>query len=297
MPSISKFSESLSYVVRGKRVLLTGASSGVGLAMARQLAPTGAQLLLVARNEDNLKAAQQDVLRRGGKAEIFPCNLSKENEVEKLIESVGQVDILINNAGRSIRRRASESTERFHDFRRTMELNYFAPMRLMLAFLPGMKASGYGHVINILSMGCQVRTPRFSAYLASKLALDGASRCIAGEVIHRNIRMTQVYLPLVRTPMIAPTELYNNVTAMDVEAAAERSLRGLVSGAPRMMMPLGFIFEAIHLVAPTFAQKTLNNFEKKGPNAKMVGDSKSKPGLGSKIIDWLAYGSKQSRGV
>ena len=128
MPTLSEFSESLAYVVRGKRVLLTGASSGVGLAMARQLAPTGAHLLLVARSEDNLRAAQKDVARRGGHAEIFPCDLSNENEIDKLIEAVGQVDILINNAGRSIRRRASESSDRFHDFRRTMELNYFAPM-------------------------------------------------------------------------------------------------------------------------------------------------------------------------
>lgn len=291
------FKAELGTAVNGKRILITGASSGVGLAMAQQLAPTGARLILVARSEDKLIEAQNEVARRGGHAEIYTCDLSKDEDTLALTESVNQdlggVDILINNAGRSIRRPVTESTDRLHDYRRTMELNYFGSIRLILAFLPGMEARNEGHILNILTMGCQVRTPKFSAYIASKLALDAASRCMAAELKDQNIKMTQVYLPLVRTPMISPTDLYNNVTAMHVDSAAERTLQALITGQPRVMMPLGIIAELVHLWAPDYAQTLLNKLENMEPKPASTTAAK----LGEKLLNLLAYGTKQSEGA
>ena len=290
----ANFSVDLAEAVAGKRILLTGASSGIGLAMAKMLAPTSAELHLVARSEDKLNAAKAEVLQLGGRAHIHPCDLSDDASANTMIDTIkdefGGIDILINNAGRSIRRRVTESYDRLHDYRRTMELNYFASIRLILAFLPGMKERGSGQVVNILTMGCQFRTPRFSAYIASKLALDAASRCIAAELKDQNIALSQVYLPLVRTPMIAPTQLYSKVAAMDVESAAERSLTALITGQPRVMMPLGVIAELMHLAAPDLSQRLLNKTEQDelppmdSPIAK----------FGEKVLNWLAYGSEQS---
>jgi len=297
MTDHSEFLTSLQTAVDGKRILITGASSGIGLAMAQELAHTGARLILVARSKDKLLTAQEDVARRGGHAEIYTCDLSKDEDAQALTEAVtqdlGGVDILINNAGRSIRRPVSESTDRLHDYRRTMELNYFGSIRLILAFLPGMQERGFGHILNILTMGCQVRTPKFSAYIASKLALDAASRCMAAELKDQNIKMTQVYLPLVRTPMISPTELYNSVTAMHVDSAAERTLEALITGQPRVMMPLGIIAELVHLWAPDYAQTLLNKLENMEPKPATTRAAR----LGEKLLNLLAYGTKQSEGV
>ncbi len=293
----SDFMAKLCAASNGKRILITGASSGIGLSMARQLAPTGARLILVARSEDKLLDAQAEVARHGGHAEIYTCDLSKDDDSQRLTESIqndlGGVDILINNAGRSIRRPITESTDRLHDFKRTMDLNYFGSIRLILAFLPGMQERGEGHILNILTMGCQVRTPKFSAYIASKLALDAASRCMAAELKDQNIKMTQVYLPLVRTPMISPTELYKSVTAMHVDSAAERTLEAIITGQPRVMMPLGIIAELVHLWAPDYAQTLLNKLENVEPKPPTTTAAK----LGEKLLNLLAYGTKQSEGA
>ena len=256
--------KSLFQSVDGKHVLITGASSGIGKAVAEYLAGSGAILHLVARNHEKLQLVKEGVSAQGTQVFIHACDLSVEADVSRLVQSIvaehGGVDILINNAGRSIRRDVTESFERLHDFRRTMELNYFAAMGLILGFLPTMTDRGYGHVINVLTMGVQVRTPRFAAYVASKSALDAATRSIAGELKGRNLHFTQVYLPLVRTPMIEPTKVYRDMKAWTPEEAAEAILGAIVSRDSTVSLAMGKVAELLHFAIPDRALSIVNWF-------------------------------------
>jgi NAD(P)-dependent dehydrogenase (short-subunit alcohol dehydrogenase family) len=163
-------SRSLAESVKGRTVLITGGSSGIGAAAALQIGAAGGTVILVARGEENLKATAEEVRKLGGTAHVYPCDLSDLEAIDKLVADVleqhGRVDILVNNAGRSIRRSLALSYDRFHDYQRTMQLNYFAPVRLMLGLLPGMRERKSGHIINISSAGVQTRVPRFGAYIA-----------------------------------------------------------------------------------------------------------------------------------
>lgn len=250
--------------VAGKHVLITGASSGIGKAVAEALAGSGAILHLVARNQEKLTLVADLVAASGTRVLIHPCDLSQEAEVSRIVQAIsdehGGVDILINNAGRSIRRDVTESFERLHDFRRTMELNYFAAMGLILGFLPSMTQRGYGHVINVLTMGVQVRTPRFAAYVASKSALDAATRSIAGELKGKNLHFTQVYLPLVRTPMIEPTKVYKDMKAWTPEEAADAILGAIVSQDSTVSLAMGKVAELLHFAIPDRALSIVNWF-------------------------------------
>ena len=256
--------KSLFQSIAGKHILITGASSGIGKAVAEQLAGSRAVLHLVARNHEKLQSVADSMADSGTQVFIHPCDLSIETDVAKLVESVsaehGGIDILINNAGRSIRRDVTESFERLHDFRRTMELNYFAAMGLILGFLPTMTQRGYGHVINVLTMGVQVRTPRFAAYVASKSALDAATRSIAGELKGKNLHFTQVYLPLVRTPMIEPTKVYKDMKAWTPEEAAESILGAIVSQDSTVSLAMGKVAELLHFAIPDRALSIVNWF-------------------------------------
>lgn len=201
--------------VAGKTVLITGASSGIGLTTAHQLADAGAHVLLVARTQETLEQVKSEIEAKGGKASIFPCDLNNMEAIDEvskqIIASVDHIDILINNAGRSIRRAVHESVDRFHDFERTMQLNYFGAVRLVMNILPQMMIRRAGHIINISSIGVLANATRFSAYVASKAALDAFSRCLSAEVHSHKIAITSIYMPLVRTPMIAPTKIYKYV--------------------------------------------------------------------------------------
>ena len=221
---------SLAGAVRGKVVLITGASSGIGRATAVKVADAGATVLLVARSIEKLEETKEEIVAAGGVAHIHRCDLADVEDVARMAEEVltyhGHVDILVNNAGRSIRRSVALSYDRFHDYERTIQLNYLGSLRLILALLPAMRARKSGHIINISSIGVQTNPPRFSAYVASKAALDAFSRVIASEVIDDKVHITTINMPLVRTPMIAPTRMYDMFPAITPGGGRRDDLQG-----------------------------------------------------------------------
>ena len=151
--------------------------------------------------------------------------------------------MLVNNAGRSIRRSGTLSVDRLHDFERTMSLNYFAPLRLTLGLLPHMRASGFGHIVNVTTMGLQTDTPRFAAYLASKAALDEFGAVAGRELLGDGVTFTSVRMPLVRTPMIAPTAAYRALPAASPRDAALLVVRALERRPVRVSRPEGVAAE------------------------------------------------------
>jgi NAD(P)-dependent dehydrogenase (short-subunit alcohol dehydrogenase family) len=253
---------SLSGAVRGKVVLITGASSGIGRATAVKVADAGGTVLLVARSVDKLEETKAEIEAAGGVAHIHRCDMSDIEDIERMAEEVlayhGRVDILVNNAGRSIRRSVELSYDRFHDYERTMQVNYFGPVRLILALLPSMRAHKSGQVINISSIGTQTNPPRFSAYVASKAALDAFSRVIASEVFDDGVRLTTIHMPLVRTPMIAPTRMYDMFPAITPEEAAEMIAGAMIGRPKKVATRLGTFGELLYAVAPTVSDKILS---------------------------------------
>ena len=263
---------SLSAAVRGKVVLITGASSGIGKATAVKVADAGATVLLVARSVDKLEETKAEIETAGGIAHIHRCDMSDMDDVERMAEEVlgyhGQVDILVNNAGRSIRRSVKLSYERFHDYERTMQINYFGALKLILALLPSMQARKSGHVINVSSIGAQTNPPRFSAYVASKSALDAFSRVIASEVVDDGVDITTIYMPLVRTPMIAPTRMYDMFPAITPEEAAEMIAGAMIARPKKVATRMGTFGEVLYAVAPTVSDKILNTAYKLFPESQ-----------------------------
>jgi NAD(P)-dependent dehydrogenase (short-subunit alcohol dehydrogenase family) len=246
----------LRKVLSEKVVIITGASSGIGRAAAAALARSGAHLMLVSRTEAKLKEIQQEIEAEGGKAWIYPTDLSDLDAIGGMLEQVlaehGRVDILINNAGRSIRRSVEESFERFHDFQRTMQLNYFGAIKLIMGVLPGMIERGRGQVINVSSIGAQAFPPRFAAYVASKGALEGFSRCLAPEVAHHGIVVTNIHMPLVRTPMIAPTSFYSAFPIIEADEAAQMVVEAILKRPQDVSTRLGKLGEIVDVTAPGF---------------------------------------------
>ena len=240
--------------VKNKVILITGASSGIGLTVAKKMASAGAHVLLVARTQDTLQQVQTEIVQAGGKASIFPCDLSDMEAIDRvakeIIQKVEHIDILINNAGRSIRRAVHESIDRFHDFERTMQLNYFGAVRLVLNVLPHMINRKGGQIINISSIGVLANATRFSAYVASKAALDAFSRCLSAEVHAHKIAITSIYMPLVRTPMIAPTKIYKYVPTLSPEQAADLIAYAIVRRPKRIATNLGRLASMTYSVAP-----------------------------------------------
>ncbi|HQY71675.1 MAG TPA: SDR family oxidoreductase, partial [Pseudomonadales bacterium] len=214
----------LARAVKGKVVVVTGASSGIGRDCALKLAAAGAIVVLAARTPEKLDETIRDIHELGGEGYACPCDIADMTDCDRFVASVleqhGRVDILINNAGRSIRRSVQHSFDRFHDYERTMQLNYFGALRLIMGFAPGMLERESGHIVNISSIGVLASPPRFSAYVASKAALDAFSWCAASEFADRNVRFTTINMPLVRTPMIAPTRLYDAFPTLSPEQAA-----------------------------------------------------------------------------
>ena len=245
----------LERAVKDKTVLITGASSGIGEASARRIAEAGGNVLLVARGREKLEGLQNDITALGGTAHVYPCDLTDMEAIdamsEEVIEAHGPVDVLVNNAGRSIRRSVALSYERFHDYERTMQLNYFAPVRLILRFLPGMRERGSGQVINMSSVGVQTRTPRFGAYIASKAALDTLCDALQAEVHDDNIRFSTIYMVLVRTPMIAPTTIYKRFPTLTPEQAAEVVGEAITFRPRRVSPPFGSVASFADAVSPT----------------------------------------------
>lgn len=240
--------------VKNKVILITGASSGIGLTVAKKMASAGAHVLLVARTQDTLQQVQTEIVQAGGKASIFPCDLSDMEAIDRvakeIIQKVEHIDILINNAGRSIRRAVHESIDRFHDFERTMQLNYFGAVRLVLNVLPHMINRKGGQIINISSIGVLANATRFSAYVASKAALDAFSRCLSAEVHSHKISITSIYMPLVRTPMIAPTKIYNYVPTLSPDQAADLIAYADVKRPKRIATNLGRLASVTYSLVP-----------------------------------------------
>jgi NAD(P)-dependent dehydrogenase (short-subunit alcohol dehydrogenase family) len=248
--------------IAGKIAMVTGASSGIGEALSIRLAEAGAKVLLVARSREKLEAVQQEVDFRGGESLIHTCDLSDPGDVDRLVREVleqyGHVDLLVNNAGRSIRRGVSHSYDRYHDFERTMQLNYFGSLKLILGLLPAMRERRDGQIINVSSIGVQTNAPRFSAYVASKAALDAFSRSIASEVVTDGVCVTTVYMPLVRTPMTAPTKIYEAVPLRSPDEAVDMIVDGIVNRKKRVATRLGIFGEVSYAIAPRLVDRILN---------------------------------------
>ncbi|HSQ81192.1 MAG TPA: SDR family oxidoreductase [Casimicrobiaceae bacterium] len=253
---------SLSGRVKGKVVVVTGASSGIGRATALKLAEAGAKVVLVARGEERLVETLREIQRTGGTAVAYPADVadlaSCDALVKRVLKEQGGCDYLINNAGRSIRRGVVNSFDRFHDYERTMQLNYFGAIRLIMGFLPTMIDRKRGHVINISSIGVLSNAPRFSAYVASKSALDAFAACVASELIDKNINFTTINMPLVLTPMIAPTRMYENIPTLSPEEAAGLVVDAIIRKPVRIATRLGVFGAVCHAIAPKVTQVLLN---------------------------------------
>jgi len=245
---------SLENGVRDRVVLITGASSGIGAATARQIGAAGGEVVLVARGLERLEETAAAVRAAGGVAHVYPCDLSDLDAITAMAQAVeaevGRVDILVNNAGRSIRRSLELSYDRPHDYQRTMQLNYFAPVQLMLALLPGMRERGFGHVVNVSSAGVPTRAPRFGAYIASKAALDTLCDAWQAETHSDNVRFTTVHMGLVRTPMISATTIYDRFPALTPHDAAKVLCDAIIHRPRRSSPPVGLVAAFADAVSP-----------------------------------------------
>jgi NAD(P)-dependent dehydrogenase (short-subunit alcohol dehydrogenase family) len=248
----------LRRVLQDRVVLITGASSGIGRAVALRVAAAGATVALVARGVDRLEEVRAEIEAAGGRASVHPTDLSDVEACRAMVRSVvaghGRVDVLVNNAGRSIRRGVLQSLDRFHDFERTMQLNYFGAIACILEVIPGMRERGRGHIVNISSIGAQTFPPRFAAYVASKAALDAFSRCLAPEVAADGVAITEIHMPLVRTPMIAPTSIYRNFPTISPDEAADMVVQSMISRPAEVSTRLGRAGQVTNAVSPGLAQ-------------------------------------------
>ncbi|HSE08722.1 MAG TPA: SDR family NAD(P)-dependent oxidoreductase [Nocardioidaceae bacterium] len=255
----------------GRTVMITGASSGIGEATARAVAARGATVLLVARRKDELTRVRQEIEAAGGAAYAYPCDLTDGPAVERMIGTVlrehGGVDMLVNNAGRSIRRSLALSYDRLHDVERTMSINYVAPVRLILGLLPQMVERGDGHVVNILTWGVQIKAPKFAAYIASKAALDTFSRIAGRETYGDGVTFTNVRMSLVRTDMIGPTDIYRRTPAMTPERAAEKVVRALEDRPLTVNTLAGSVAEVLNLVVPRLSDAVSHAAAKRFPDS------------------------------
>ncbi len=271
---------SLGHAVRGKRVLITGASSGIGRAAARKLGEAGGVVILVARSADKLREVQTEIEKAGGTAHVHSADLSDLESCDALVREVteqhGGVDVLVNNAGRSIRRSLALSQDRFHDFERTMQLNYFGAVKLILGFVPGMKERKSGHVINVSSIGVQTNPPRFSAYVASKAALDAFSRCVASELVEDGIAITTIHMPLVKTEMIAPTKIYEAFPTISAEEAADLVCNAVIDRPKRVSTRLGVFGQVAYALAPKAVDVVLNQAYRLFPDSAAARGEKAR---------------------
>jgi NAD(P)-dependent dehydrogenase (short-subunit alcohol dehydrogenase family) len=253
---------SLESAVSGRTVLVTGGSYGIGRAAALQLADAGATTLVVARGADQLAELAAEIDSAGGTAQAYPADLSNMKAIDRLAAQLAadghEVDVLVNNAARSIRRSLAESYDRPHDFERTMRLNYFGAVHLTMALLPGMRERRSGHVVNVSTMGTQTSTPRFAAYLASKAALEAFARVAAAECLGDGVRFSTVHMPLVRTPMIEPTAAYAKLPALSPEQAAELIGDALRTQAENVGPRMGTVAEVLSALYPTGANEVLH---------------------------------------
>jgi thioester reductase-like protein len=262
---------SLSRSIEGKIILVTGASSGIGRELALKIGEAGGEVILVSRTREKLDEVAEQVRNVGGTAHVHPADLSDVDDVERMAKEVldehERVDILVNNAGRSIRRSVEASYDRFHDYERTMQLNYFGALKLIMTLMPGMRERKQGHIINVSSIGVQTNTPRFSAYVASKSALDAFARCVAPETVSDRVFFTTVYMPLVRTPMIAPTSIYDRFPTLSPAEAAQMIADAIIDKPKRSATNLGTFGEILYAVSPKSVDIIMNTAYKLFPDS------------------------------
>ena len=291
--------EKLLKRMQGKVVVITGASSGIGFMTAKKLARAGATICMIARTPSKLEETRAIVDKMGlGRAAAYPCDLNSMEAIDacakQIIEDHHHVDILINNAGHSIRRGVFESLNRFHDYERTMQLNYFGAIRMIFNFLPAMAKRRTGHIINISSIGCLTNVPRFSAYVASKSALDAFSRCLSPEVASRNIDLTTIYMPLVRTPMIAPTKIYDYVPTLTPEQAADMIVCAILEKPKRIASPLGTTAQISYALWPKANDFVLHKAFHMFPSSKAARGGRAgeaeKPNIPGRVLAALLPG-------
>jgi NAD(P)-dependent dehydrogenase (short-subunit alcohol dehydrogenase family) len=287
---------SLKGAVGGKVVLVTGGSSGIGLSASKKFAEAGAITIICARDEAKLAEAVKEIVahaREKGQTapQVFSYTVDVANPescagfVKTLEANHGGVDFLVNNAGRSIRRAIESSYDRFHDFERTMQLNYFGALRITMGLLPGMVAKRRGHVVNISSISVLVNAPRFSAYVASKAALDAWTACASSEFADQGVTFTTVNMPLVRTPMTAPTKIYESMPLLDPEEAADMVVQACVSKPVRVATRLGNFGALLHAAMPRVTQIIMNTTFRMFPDSAAArGEKAPKPQLSPEAI-------------
>ncbi|WP_144823185.1 SDR family oxidoreductase [Marinobacter piscensis] len=279
----------LKGTVEGKVCVVTGATSGIGLATAEKLAEAGAVLVIGARKKERLAEVAASLEARGGSVHAYQCDFSDMEDCDRFVQTVldnhNHVDVLVNNAGRSIRRSLSLSFDRFHDFERTMQLNYFGAVRLIMGFAPSMLERRRGHVVNLSSIGVLTNAPRFSAYVASKSALDSFSRCAASEWSDRNVTFTTINMPLVKTPMIAPTKIYDSVPTLTPEEAAEMVTNAIIDRPKRIATRLGVFAQVLHALAPKVGEIVMNTGYRMFPDTS--------PAVGGTVVEKPAVSSEQ----
>ncbi|HYX11227.1 MAG TPA: SDR family oxidoreductase, partial [Candidatus Acidoferrum sp.] len=272
---------SLEKAVRGRIVMVTGASSGIGRSAAIKIGDAGGTVLLVARTAEKLEATRDAIESGGGSAFIHRCDLADMDDIDRLADEVlaqhGHVDVLVNNAGRSIRRSIALSYDRFHDFERTMQLNFFGAVKLIVKLLPAMRERRQGHLVNVSSIGVQTNTPRFSAYVASKAALDAFSRCIASEIVDDGVYISTIFMPLVRTPMIAPTRLYDRFPAITPDEAADLICDAIIHKPKRIATPLGTLGQILYAINPKSVDSILNSAYHLFPDSRAAREGGKEP--------------------
>jgi NAD(P)-dependent dehydrogenase (short-subunit alcohol dehydrogenase family) len=263
--------------LRGKRILLTGASSGIGAVAAQKLAAEGATVIGVARREDLLAEVVERIIAAGGSATFIRADLAEQDQVDEVVQRAGPIDVLINNAARSIRRPLAESLARWHDIERVMQLNYYAPLRLIRGLAPGMIERGDGHIINIATWRVLPESsPLFAAYNASKAALSAVSRVIDTEWGQAGVHSTTVYYPLVATPMIAPTRAYKGVPALTADEAADWMVTAARTRPIRIAPRKALALRALDVVAPRMINDILER-ETNRMNARTAEVAKHAP--------------------
>jgi NAD(P)-dependent dehydrogenase (short-subunit alcohol dehydrogenase family) len=279
--------------VNGRTVVITGASSGIGRAAALKIAAAGGIPILVARSLDKLEEAKAEIEAGGGTAYAYSCDLSDFDAIERLVEQLfadhPAIDILVNNAGRSIRRSVKLSYDRFHDFERTVGLNYLGPVKLMLGLLPHMRERGSGHVVNVSSIGVQTNPPRFSAYVASKAALDAWTRVVSSETIGDDVTFTTIHMPLVKTAMIAPTKMYDSFPTITPDQAADLVCEAIRAKPKQINTRLGTFGEVAYALAPKAVDQILHMAYKVFPESAAASGKKEPDERASGEATALAY--------
>jgi NAD(P)-dependent dehydrogenase (short-subunit alcohol dehydrogenase family) len=279
--------------VNGRTVVITGASSGIGRAAALKIAAAGGIPILVARTQEKLDEAKAEIEARGGTAYAYSADLSDfdaiDNLVEKLLADHARIDMLVNNAGRSIRRSVALSYDRFHDYERTVRLNYLSPVKLMLGLLPHMRDQGGGHVVNVSSIGVQTNPPRFSAYVGSKAALDAFTRVVSSETIGDGVTFTTIHMPLVRTPMIAPTKMYDSFPTISPDEAADLVCEAIRAKPKQLNTRLGTFGEVAYALAPKAVDQILHMAYKVFPESAAASGKEDKDEKASGEAQALAY--------